>query len=271
LIDGLQSLTFNQDANEGSITGWADSAAALTQTPSELTPASTLVILAIVERVLSASATLELPYRTVSRILSAVDVISGSLKGALIETYAAYVLSQMSEQQFDQVYSFNSFKIVSGVKPVITSNGNVSSISLNTPISAAEVFAGTVSDFFALRTVEGVSSVRVSLLVAKQGSLNPLLAAAVHANPITFALLDLSVCATTGCDFTMVCMYVYIYIYVYVYTYIYIFIFISLYIYLYIHIYIHRYSKALSTSRTPMAQQQPPPSRPSVILTILRQ
>jgi hypothetical protein len=242
LIGGLQSLTLNQDANEGSITGWADSAAALTQTPSELTPASTLVILAIVERVLSASATLELPYRTVSRILSAVDVISGSLKSALIETYAAYVLSQMSEQQFDQVYSFKSFNIVAGVKPVITSNGNVSSISLNTPLSAAEVFAGTVSDSFALRTVQSVSSVRVSLLVAKQASLNPLLAPAVHANPITFALPDLSVCATTGCDFTMVGMYVYIYVYVYTYIYIYIYTYIFIYIYIYTNIYIFIYT-----------------------------
>jgi hypothetical protein len=110
----------------------------------------------------------------------------------------------MNAQQFDEVYSFKSFKIIAAVKPVIVSAQGQRSISLNTPLTATETFSGAISDVFSLEIVAGVSNVKVSLLLAKQTTLDTKLALAVHSNPITLTLPDLSVCSATGCAFSMV-------------------------------------------------------------------
>jgi hypothetical protein len=145
--------------------------------------------------------------------LTAVDAISGSLQATgnssraftnLIQMYSTYVLSQMNAQQFDEVYTFKSFKVIAAVKPVITSALGQGTISLNTPLTTSEIFSGAMSDVFSLETVAGVSDVKVSILLARQATLDAKLALAVHSNPISLTLPDLSVCAATGCAFSMV-------------------------------------------------------------------
>jgi hypothetical protein len=180
----------------------------LTQNPSELTVASVQTIIQIVERIIASSSALNIPYADVSNILTSLDAVSGLFEASgissvtftnLLKAYSAYVLSQMEAQQFDENYSFDSFKITSGVKAV--SNNT---IIVSTPLTASETFAGVKSDTFSLETMAGVSNVRVSLLIDKWLSLSTELAAAVHSNPITLTLPDVSVCATTGCVLSMV-------------------------------------------------------------------
>jgi hypothetical protein len=118
--------------------------------------------------------------------------------------YSTYVLSQMNAQQFDEVYTFKSFKVIAAVKPVTMSALGQRTISLNTPLTVSEIFAGAMSDVFSLETVAGVSDVKVSILLARQATLNAKLALALHSNSITVTLPDLSVCAATGCAFSMV-------------------------------------------------------------------
>jgi hypothetical protein len=128
----------------------------------------------------------------------------------LLQMYSNYVLSQMTGQQFDEVYSFSSFKIVAGVKPVSATGKSL--ISLSSPLTASEVFSGAQSDQFSLETVVGVSNVKGSLLMTKQVTLNNQQALPVHSNPFTLLLPDLSVCASTGCIFKMVLSHVQYYI-----------------------------------------------------------
>jgi hypothetical protein len=110
----------------------------------------------------------------------------------------------MNAQQYDEVYLFKSFKIIAAVKPVIVSAQGQGSILLNTPLTASETFSGAISDVFSLETVAGVSNVKVSILLVKQAIFDTKLALAVHSNPITLTLPDLSVCSATGCAFAMV-------------------------------------------------------------------
>jgi hypothetical protein len=191
-----------------SIINWATLAVSLTQNPSELTVASVQTIVQIVARIIAGSSALKVPYADVSSILSSLDAISGSIQASgissmtfanLLNSYSTYVLSQMEAQQFDENYSFDSFKISSGVKAVSNS-----AIIVSTPLTDSETFAGVKSDTFSLETMAGVSNVRVSLLINKWLSLSTELAAAVHSNPITLILPDVSVCATTGCVLSMV-------------------------------------------------------------------
>jgi hypothetical protein len=223
LIGALKNLTVNQDATVATVTSWANSAVSLSQTPSELSVSSSMQLVDIVEAVVVASSTMKLPYTLVSKILSAVDAIFGSLQGMsapppystavlsnLLQMYSNYVLSQMTGQQFDEVYSFSSFKIVAGVKPVSATGKSL--ISLSSPLTASEVFSGAQSDQFSLETVVGVSNVKGSLLMTKQVTLNNQQALPVHSNPFTLLLPDLSVCASTGCIFKMVLSHVQYYI-----------------------------------------------------------
>ncbi len=81
-------------------------------------------------------------------------------------------------------------------------------ISLSTPLTEEEVLAGVLSNSFSLSTVSGISHVKVSILVTRLESLSSALFPLVHSNPLRISLPDLSVCASSGCGFTVVTAYV---------------------------------------------------------------
>lgn len=122
---------------------------------------------------------------------------------ALLEAFPRLVLTQMNPQQFDQIYTYQSFKIISSVSAV--SNGK---ISLSTPLTDEEALAGVRSSSISLSTVSGISHVKVSILVTRLQSLSSALFPLVHSNPMRIFLPDLSVCASSGCGFTVVTAYV---------------------------------------------------------------
>eukprot|EP00596_Hydrurales_sp_CCMP1899_P005160 CAMPEP_0119052614 /NCGR_PEP_ID=MMETSP1177-20130426/73856_1 /TAXON_ID=2985 /ORGANISM="Ochromonas sp, Strain CCMP1899" /LENGTH=700 /DNA_ID=CAMNT_0007032247 /DNA_START=1068 /DNA_END=3172 /DNA_ORIENTATION=+ len=213
LIGGLNDLTLNQDINLGSITSWANSAVALSQNPSQLTSTSSKQIMEIVKRILSSLPTAGVAYAQVSNILTAVDAISGSLNGnnittsmftGLVQTYANYVLSQMTPLQFNEIFSFGSFKLIAGVNPVAVSALGKRTISMSTPLTALEVSSKAISASFELETVANIAFVKASLLSTKQYQLNSQLGLLVHSNPITLIIPDLSVCPPAGCALSLV-------------------------------------------------------------------
>lgn len=117
---------------------------------------------------------------------------------SLLQQYSKLVMTQMSQGQFDEVSNFDTYKIISSVKSVVHS-----AVTISTPLTASEIFAGTKSNSFILATALGISNVKVGLILTRIATLTNKLGALVHSNPIIITLPDLSVCASAGCGFSL--------------------------------------------------------------------
>lgn len=118
---------------------------------------------------------------------------------ALLQTYANYVLAGMNPQQFDIVSNYLSFKTISTFKVVSSS-----AVALSTPLTDTELMGGVQSDSFSLAVKSGVGSVRVGLVLTSLSSLPAQLSSYVHSNPVMLSIQDLTVCASSRCDLTVV-------------------------------------------------------------------
>jgi hypothetical protein len=114
------------------------------------------------------------------------------------------LITSNNVQLICQIFSFGSFKLIAGVNPVAVSTLGKRTISMNTPLTALEVFSKAMSDAFELETVANISYVKASLLSTKQYKLNSQLGVLVHSDPITLIIPDLNVCPPAGCAFSLV-------------------------------------------------------------------
>jgi hypothetical protein len=184
LIEALLNVILTMDAEPNTVRGFGNSAVSLSQKPSELTNSSISSIAMIVRTVLTDAATLAIPYEQVSSVLSVLDSLGGvsgltPTISTQLQAFPRLVLTQMNPQQFDEVYNFQSFKIIVSVKAV---TGN--KIAVSTPLTDEEVLAGVNSTSFSLSTAIGVTNVRVSLVASRLALINSALFPMVHSNPI---------------------------------------------------------------------------------------
>ena len=138
---------------------------------------------------------------TIDYLSRALRLLSKPSQGAsaLLQMYSNYELAGMNPQQFDIVSNFMSFKTISTYKSVTRS-----SVAISTPLTDTELLSGVQSDSFSLAVKSGVEAVRVGLVLTSLSSLPAQLASNVHSNPVVLSIQDLTVCASSRCDLTVV-------------------------------------------------------------------
>ena len=116
----------------------------------------------------------------------------------LLSSFAEVVLSQMNDQQYDEIFNYVSFKVVTAVKGVANNT-----VTISTPLTASEVSAGRTSDTLSMAANSSATSARVSLVMTRLSTLDTTLQKLVHSNPLTVVIPDLSVCPAGGCALTL--------------------------------------------------------------------
>ena len=207
----LSQLTVDQDASLDTVTSYISSAASLTQNYGELSSNSTQLLAIVINSILSQSALLSLPYDSISNVLSAIDgIVLALLKNggtaaltvttsSLLQSYSNLVLSQMVNSQFDVSALYESFRSLNSVQTV--SNG---AITLMSSVTSQESLVGLQPNSISLQTASDITNVKLGMVVMRSLSLGSSLASKVHSDPLIVTLPDLTVCASSGCGFTVI-------------------------------------------------------------------
>ena len=181
----------------------------LSQNYLQLNNISTGIISSMIFSLMDIAESSQLPYSDVSQILDSVDDMTKSVHahntvlsvtpGNLLKKFSTYVLSQMNLLQNDEIYIFDTFKMIAGFKSV-TNN----SVTLPTPLSSYEIESGLEPNVISIQTANNTYDAKISLLLMKQYTLLPILRNDIHSNPITVIVPNITVCGPTGCGVSIV-------------------------------------------------------------------
>ena len=209
LIETLQIVPSAVDIDSTLLSTLMTAVNILSKNHLQLNNVSTGSISSMILSFIDIAESLQLPYSDVSQILTSVDDLTKSVNayntvlsvtpGSLLKKYSTYVLSQMSLLQNDEIFMYDTFKMIMGFKSV-TNN----SVTLTTPLSSTELESGTVPNTISLLTSDNTVNARISLLLMKQYTLLPILRKDIHSNPITVIVPNITICGPAGCTVSIV-------------------------------------------------------------------
>jgi len=210
LMAELLSLCNRQVPSLDVVQAWISSLGVLLQVESELTDAATDAAIEITNMILTSAASVGIPADQVVEVLASLDVLVqratqststgrrrltdttfDAVKSSLL-AYTTSVMTSMAEGQSDIVEIQSQFRY--SIRSQATSSG---SVSLSTPVSAAEIVAG-VTDV--ARADISVDSSYASSMVAGIVELKAIQFTGVNVttNPLYVMVNDLMSCSSTG-------------------------------------------------------------------------